>query len=397
MSTHASNLQGLLSWATAQQSESASSPAGLPNETMTTSATASSQLPDPRANTGVLDALFGPSEPEIMKSNLSYAVESSHPLENRIEALDNFEMLVESIDNANLIESMKMWPALVKMMADQEEGYEIRGYTFWVSGTAIQNNPKSQMAFLKHGPMKCIVEAIRYGIDSSTILDLPESAKIMRSRALYCLSALLRHNGPAIEAFADLNGFSLLRDLLSDCQAEIRRKAAFLIHSLIENELPLRDTAQHAAFENHLADLDSNPPNDSVLVDAAGESSVPAGAPLEIDANPPIKGPKEPILVSIAQSGIPHTLVDAMTGGPNAIVDPNSSIPYLEIVVATITSLLDHRTEAKEGHRLDLFSTVDLSRLKGWLEGEGDLTTGIKATMDDEDWTRFELAVRSSI
>lgn len=51
-------------------------------------------------------------------------------------------MLVESIDNANDLKPLGMWPDIVKHFHSQEP--EVVVQALWVAGTAVQNNPSAQ-------------------------------------------------------------------------------------------------------------------------------------------------------------------------------------------------------------------------------------------------------------
>lgn len=42
------------------------------------------------------------------------------------------------------LENMNLWPAIIAQLSNKE--VEIRKGTAWVCGTAVQNNPKSQVA-----------------------------------------------------------------------------------------------------------------------------------------------------------------------------------------------------------------------------------------------------------
>ena len=63
-------------------------------------------------------------------------------LENKLIAFDNFEQMVENIDNANNIEPLGLWTPLVALLAHDEA--ELRAMAAWCCGTAVQNNEKAQ-------------------------------------------------------------------------------------------------------------------------------------------------------------------------------------------------------------------------------------------------------------
>lgn len=61
----------------------------------------------------------------------------------KLVALDELEMLVESIDNANDLQPLKLWPELLNILLASKEP-EIRVNVAWVMGTAVQNNDRAQ-------------------------------------------------------------------------------------------------------------------------------------------------------------------------------------------------------------------------------------------------------------
>lgn len=99
-------------------------------------------------NPELLAQLFGaggPDEPTLMKQNLSCMVNEEATLENREVACDNFEMLIENLDNANNIENMKMWPEIIKLLSHKDP--VLRLWACSIIGSAVQNNPNAQEAF----------------------------------------------------------------------------------------------------------------------------------------------------------------------------------------------------------------------------------------------------------
>lgn len=77
-----------------------------------------------------------------MKGAMAAIKSSEVDLENKLIAFDNFEQMVENIDNANNIEALKLWDPLLKEL-ENEEG-ELRAMAAWCIGTAVQNNEKAQ-------------------------------------------------------------------------------------------------------------------------------------------------------------------------------------------------------------------------------------------------------------
>ena len=123
----------------------------------------------------------------------------------------------------------------------------------WISGTAIQNNISAQKSvsrldmpqklfdldadffseqFYSHNPLPTIFSLV------SSVHPTTSSVKISpqtRAKAVYCLSAALKHWPGAIDSLSnDSNrGWAILREGLRDPEVTIRRKIAFLLDMLI--------------------------------------------------------------------------------------------------------------------------------------------------------------------
>lgn len=91
----------------------------------------------------MINALFGgPSEAELMKAAMEVLHSDESDLENRLIAFDNFEQLIESIDNANNLEPLGLWTPLIQLLKHEEA--DMRRMAAWCVGTAVQNNEKAQ-------------------------------------------------------------------------------------------------------------------------------------------------------------------------------------------------------------------------------------------------------------
>merc|ERR1712098_237458 len=91
----------------------------------------------------------GPDEPTLMKQSIQVVENPEADLEAKEVALENFEMLIENLDNANNIENMKMWPSIIKLLND-DQPEPLRILATSIIAIAVQNNPKCQDDFLKH-------------------------------------------------------------------------------------------------------------------------------------------------------------------------------------------------------------------------------------------------------
>ncbi|KIM41805.1 hypothetical protein M413DRAFT_18747 [Hebeloma cylindrosporum] len=214
----------------------------------------------------IIDYILGKPDSVQMKEDLAVAVDPSKSEDERISALDHLEMLIENIDNSNDLETLKIWEPLHSLLTAESSTPEIITQTLWVIGTALQNNPSAQDAYLSYNPVRVILSFI----DPSTA-----SSASIRSKAIYSLSGLLKHNRPAVEALGtpEADGWSKLRTALQDPVISIRRKAVFLLSTLLIPELPPTTTASapQTTLENSMSTLsltttttDENPANPSI-------------------------------------------------------------------------------------------------------------------------------------
>jgi hsp70-interacting protein len=82
------------------------------------------------------------SDGDRMKEAIAVAKNKEATLENRLIAFDNFEQLIEHLDNANYMEGAELWMPLAALLEDEHVG--IREYAAWCCGTAVQNNVRTQ-------------------------------------------------------------------------------------------------------------------------------------------------------------------------------------------------------------------------------------------------------------
>ncbi|GJE88989.1 nucleotide exchange factors-like protein [Phanerochaete sordida] len=188
------------------------------------------QPPQPRKDLdpGIIDMILGKPDSELMKENLAIAVDEKRSEDERLEALDNFEMLVESIDNANDLVKLNMWEPLHNLITSPSSSNDIKTQTLWIVGTAVQNNPAAQNAYLALSPMHTLL----------SFLNPSNGAPKLRSKAVYALSGLTKHSAPALRQFADADGWDALRGALQDSDVSVRRKVAFLLNALLIPSVP---------------------------------------------------------------------------------------------------------------------------------------------------------------
>ncbi|KAL9112714.1 MAG: hypothetical protein Q9227_003017 [Pyrenula ochraceoflavens] len=126
----------------------------------------------------------GPSDADLMRQAMTVIQnpESSH--EAKMTAFDNFEQLIETIDNANNMEALALWTPLVEQLSSNEP--DLRRMAAWCIGTAVQNNVKGQEKLLVLG-----------GIPQLVDLAVKDQDRSVRKKCVYALSSAIRNYQPA--------------------------------------------------------------------------------------------------------------------------------------------------------------------------------------------------------
>lgn len=129
----------------------------------------------------------GPSDADLMKEAMSIIVSSDPEVTHdaKMTAFDNFEQLVESIDNANNMEPLGLWSPLISQLDSPVA--DLRRMAAWCLGTAVQNNTKAQERLL----------AVN-GIDKLCQIALDDVDQAVRRKAVYALSSGIRNYQPAM-------------------------------------------------------------------------------------------------------------------------------------------------------------------------------------------------------
>lgn len=161
--------------------------------------TQSSSEQRPPPDTEALNALFsGPSDAELMKEAMSVITSSTASLSDKLIAFDNFEQLVENMDNANNMTPLQLWEPVISQM--QSEEAELRRMAAWCLGTAVQNNIRAQEHVLGMGALPKLVA-----------MALEDEDLNVRRKAVYALSSVVRNCQPALNAMEE----SLPQDMQS--------------------------------------------------------------------------------------------------------------------------------------------------------------------------------------
>jgi hypothetical protein len=145
----------------------------------------------------------GPSDAQLMVESMDVIDNEDQKLDDRLTAFDNFEQLIENLDNANNMESLKLWPRLASHLDNKEA--EIRMYAAWCCAIAVQNNIKSQERvcvplpfYLKdpaNEPQILALGAIPTLIKMAT----EETDKAAKKKAILALSSIVRNFQPGLD------------------------------------------------------------------------------------------------------------------------------------------------------------------------------------------------------
>ncbi|EFW99986.1 hsp70 nucleotide exchange factor [Grosmannia clavigera kw1407] len=143
-------------------------------------------------NTDAINALLGgPSDADLMKASME-VITSTDPdltLDDKMVAFDNFEQLVESLDNANLLSNLALWPPLLAVLGNDDLPADLRRMAAWCVGTAVQNNKPSQESLVAHGGIPALVRLATATAEPAAV----------RRKAVYALSSACRNFQPAMD------------------------------------------------------------------------------------------------------------------------------------------------------------------------------------------------------
>ena len=128
----------------------------------------------------------GPSDADLMKQAMHVIRNPEATPENKMTAFDNFEQLIENLDNANNMEPLGLWTPLIELLSDPEA--DLRRMAAWCIGTAVQNNLKSQERFLAMNGIPVLCKVANEDPD-----------KVVRRKAVYALSSEVRNYQPGMD------------------------------------------------------------------------------------------------------------------------------------------------------------------------------------------------------
>lgn len=289
----------------------------------------------------IIDAILGKSDADLMKEALAVAVDESKAEDDRVQALDDFEMLVEQIDNANNMVKLKMWEPIHDLLSSPSD--PIQRQVLWVIGTAVHNNPSAQASYLALSPLPTLLSFLLPSVPS------PKT----RSKAVYTLSGLLKHNAPAVRQMEETGGWDNLKQALEDSDINVRRKVAFLLNTLLLPSAPEEESSSSNATRH---------PNAPAL---HGSDTQPAASNAPIHPNSHASMLSDPSSVStteltqhaLEQRGLLQTLVQSLVSpvpfGPDGEIEHDPD--YEELIIHVLhTYLVTCRGQLPPNDRTDL-------------------------------------------
>ena len=97
---------------------------------------------DPEALQRLIQGIRGPSDADLMVESMNVIDNPEAKLEAKCVAFENFELLIENLDNANNMANLKLWDRLIKHLKSKEP--DLRMHAAWCCGIAVQNNIQTQ-------------------------------------------------------------------------------------------------------------------------------------------------------------------------------------------------------------------------------------------------------------
>lgn len=97
----------------------------------------------------MLAEVTGTSDADSMVQSMDVVDNPEAEAKAKYVAFDNFEMLIENIDNANNLENRSLWTRLINHLENDDA--ELRSRAAWCCGIAVQNNIRSQERVSKAG------------------------------------------------------------------------------------------------------------------------------------------------------------------------------------------------------------------------------------------------------
>lgn len=159
------------------------------------------------------------TDSQRMKTHLDKALDSS--VEDRVEELLELQELVEDIDNANALITMKAVAPLVSLLSNSSE--EIQAHAAWVLGTCAVNNERFTKELLSENGFLPLLALLR-----------EDAAGEVLTHVVSAVAACVRASREALDIAMAQNSFKTLISLFSiRSEINLKRKLVFFFGGVI--------------------------------------------------------------------------------------------------------------------------------------------------------------------
>lgn len=153
---------------------------------------------------------------------------------DKITMFNDLEYYVHQIDNA--VDFVAMGGFLLVIPSLNSSDDEVRASAAFLLGSAMQSNPKVQIEALENALLQCLLRLIVW-----------DASHVVRSRAMYALSTLVRHFPLAQQQLVELGGLTVLSELFrhplhNPELTKLQVKAVTLLTDLVDEK---RSTLDH--------------------------------------------------------------------------------------------------------------------------------------------------------
>lgn len=136
----------------------------------------------------MVNVMSGKSDFQAMLDNMAVVENEEAEAEARYIAFDNFDILIQSIDNAHNLEHRSLWERLLKFLHNEDP--KLRQLAAACCSSAVQNNIRSQKQILIYND----------AIPTLVRLATTESNQEARKSAISALSSTVRNFQPGLDA-----------------------------------------------------------------------------------------------------------------------------------------------------------------------------------------------------
>ncbi|KAJ3208696.1 hsp70 nucleotide exchange factor fes1 [Dinochytrium kinnereticum] len=154
-----------------------------------------------------VDVILG--KPDSLRMRGDYQDKEKN-IDERLDAFDELEMLVESIDNANDLRPLGLWKHILSVLQDEPEA-KLRAMAAWVASTAVQNNERAQKDLMDVHGIEVLIQSLETEVDAD-----------VKAKVITCISGLIRHNHSALEIIRGQSGLRAMVAMLTLPSPEVK-------------------------------------------------------------------------------------------------------------------------------------------------------------------------------